>query len=96
MLAATGADHTMLDGLINHARGIDGVEVAVQVLQQGNRCRISLRSKGRVDVGRLAQRLGGGGHHNAAGCVLAGNPAELQLRVLALLQEELDRLLGDA
>jgi len=95
MLRETGADHTMLDGIINYARGIAGVEVAVQVLQQGPRCRISLRSKGQVNVGRLAQHLGGGGHHNAAGCVLDGEPEEVQQRVLTLLQDELDRLLAD-
>jgi phosphoesterase RecJ-like protein len=92
MLSVTGADHTMLDGIINYARGIAGVEVAVQVLQYGTNCRISMRSKGRVDVGQLAKRLGGGGHHNAGGCVLEGPPSEVQRLVLTLLQEELDRL----
>ncbi len=95
MLAASGADHTMLDGIINYARGIAGVEVAVQVLQQGESCRISMRSKGRVDVGQLAKRLGGGGHHNAGMCVLEGAPAEVQRLVLTLLQKELDRLYAE-
>ena len=89
MLWVTGADHTMLDGLINYARGIAGVEVAVQLLQRGDDCRVALRSKGRVDVGRLAMRLGGGGHPNAAGCVLHGTPEEVQAQVLAVLEEAL-------
>lgn len=89
LLWVTGADHTMLDGIINYARGIAGVEVGVQILQQGDRCRVGLRSKGRVDVGRLALRLGGGGHPNAAGCVLHGTPDEVQSRVLAVLEEAL-------
>jgi phosphoesterase RecJ-like protein len=92
MIAASGADDSMLDGFINYARSIAGVEVAVQVLQQGDVCRVSLRSKGRVNVGELAQRLGGGGHHNAAGCTMDGSPAEVQQRLLRLLEDTL----GDA
>lgn len=90
MLAEAGADPSMIDGLINYARSIAGVEVAVQVLQMGDACRISLRSKGRVNVGRIAQHLGGGGHSNAGGCVLRGEPTEVRDRVVALLQAELD------
>lgn len=89
MVERSGADDSMLDGFINYARSIQGVEVAVQVLQQGESCRINLRSKGRIDVGELAQRLGGGGHHNAAGCTLKGPPNEVQRRILALLEQAL-------
>jgi len=89
MVREANADDSMLDGFINYARSIAGVEVAVQVLQQGDRCRISMRSKGRINVGELAQRLGGGGHHNAAGCVLDGTPEAVQKRVLSLLEGEL-------
>ncbi|MDY0003207.1 MAG: DHH family phosphoesterase [Polyangia bacterium] len=89
MLWVTGADHTMLDGIINYARGIAGVEVAVQILQQGDKCRVGLRSKGRVDVGLLALGLGGGGHSNAAGCVLPGTPAEVEAEVMSVLEAAL-------
>lgn len=92
MVDECGADDSMLDGFINYGRSIAGVEVAVQVLQQGPACRISLRSKGRVDVGALAQRLGGGGHHNAAGCTVEGSPAEVQQRILGLLEDALGDL----
>lgn len=89
MVDKTGADDSMIDGFINYARSIEGVEVAVQVLQQGDVCRISMRSKGHIDVGDLAQRLGGGGHHNAAGCTLKGPPTEVQQRILGLLEDAL-------
>lgn len=89
MVDQAGADDSMLDGFINYARSIEGVEVAVQVLQRGDFCRISLRSKGRINVGDLAQRLGGGGHHNAAGCTVEGPPAEVQKRILGLLEDAL-------
>jgi len=89
MVDESGADNSMMDGFINYARSIEGVEVAVQVLQQGEVCRISLRSKGRIDVGSLAQRLGGGGHHNAAGCTVEGPPGQVQQRILGLLEDAL-------
>jgi phosphoesterase RecJ-like protein len=36
------------------------------------RIRLSLRSKGKVNVAAVAERMGGGGHENAAGCTLEG------------------------
>jgi bifunctional oligoribonuclease and PAP phosphatase NrnA len=36
------------------------------------RIRVSLRSKGKVNVARISEQLGGGGHGNAAGCTLEG------------------------
>ncbi len=96
MLSACNADESMLDGFINYARAIEGVEVAVQVLQRGPSCRISMRSKGRVNVGRLAQRLGGGGHPNAAGCQMDGSPKDVQRRLLELLEAALEDSVGSA
>lgn len=70
-LAALGADMSHADGFINHARGIRGVEVAVQLTEVGpEEYRASLRSRGHVDVSRIAAHFGGGGHRNAAGCTL--------------------------
>ena len=52
---------------------IQGVEVALffRELPDG-RYRISLRSKGKVNVAAIAERLGGGGHQCASGCSLDG------------------------
>ncbi len=61
------------DGIVNYALGVEGVEAAVflKELPEG-RVRLSLRSKGRVNVAAIAAQLGGGGHENAAGCTLDG------------------------
>lgn len=61
------------EGIVNYAISIAGVEAAafLRELPEG-RIRVSLRSKGRVDVSSLAARLGGGGHENAAGVTLEG------------------------
>ncbi len=70
MLAATGCTPEMTDGLINYARGIRGVEVALLLRPGPGGVRISFRSRGNIDVSEIAARFGGGGHKNAAGCVI--------------------------
>ncbi len=67
MLKSTGCTPDMVDGMINYARGIEGVEVAMLFRPQVHGVRVSLRSRGTVDVSKLAEEFGGGGHHNAAG-----------------------------
>lgn len=61
------------EGIVNYAVSIGGVEAAafLRELPEG-RIRVSLRSKGKVDVSGIAERLGGGGHENAAGVTLEG------------------------
>jgi phosphoesterase RecJ-like protein len=61
------------EGLVNYAICISGVEAAVFLRELPERSiRMSLRSKGRVNVSAIAARLGGGGHQNAAGVTLEG------------------------
>jgi phosphoesterase RecJ-like protein len=61
------------EGLVNVAVGISGVEVAVFLRELPElRIRLSMRSKGKVNVAEIAERMGGGGHGNAAGCTLDG------------------------
>jgi phosphoesterase RecJ-like protein len=61
------------EGIVNVAVGISGVEAAVFLRElPEQRIRLSLRSKGKVNVAAIAERLGGGGHGNAAGCTLDG------------------------
>jgi len=61
------------EGIVNYAISIAGVEVAafLRELPEGI-IRLSLRSKGRIDVASVAVKLGGGGHENAAGVTLEG------------------------
>lgn len=56
------------EGLIDYPRSIAGVEAVALFRQlEGDRFKVSLRSRGAVDVERIARLFGGGGHHNAAG-----------------------------
>jgi bifunctional oligoribonuclease and PAP phosphatase NrnA len=61
------------EGIVNYAICIAGVESAVFLRElPDQRIRVSLRSKGRINVSTIAARLGGGGHDNAAGLTLDG------------------------
>ena len=75
------------EGITNYALSIAGVEAAA-FLREGteNRIHVSLRSKGRVNVAAIAKRLGGGGHENASGCVLAGPLGQAQKAILEELR----------
>lgn len=61
---ASDADH-----LSNELRSIEGVQAAALFRETPESVvRVSLRSRGGVDVAAAAQKFGGGGHRNAAGC----------------------------
>jgi phosphoesterase RecJ-like protein len=71
--AESGAKESDSENVVNRARGIEGVRAAALLRESENgEIRCSLRSKGTVDVRRVAARHGGGGHRNAAGCRVAG------------------------
>ncbi len=88
----TGTSAADTENFINFVRAVKGVEVAVLFRQTGpNQYKVSFRSKGRVDVSRAAQSLGGGGHKNAAGCVLDGAFEEIRNRVIAEVRKVLSK-----
>ncbi len=72
-LADCGALAEETEGFIDFPLSVDGVEVAVCLLETANeRFKISLRSKGKADVNAVAAVYGGGGHILASGCMLSG------------------------
>jgi phosphoesterase RecJ-like protein len=75
------------EGIVNFALGISGVEAAVflRELPEGH-FRLSLRGKGSVNVAAIAEKLGGGGHENAAGCTLDGPRDRAIHQILAELR----------
>jgi phosphoesterase RecJ-like protein len=75
------------DGIVNHALSIDEVEaVAFFKELSANVYRISLRSKGKNNVAKVAELFGGGGHRNAAGCRIEGDFEDVRQRVIEGLQ----------
>jgi bifunctional oligoribonuclease and PAP phosphatase NrnA len=91
----THAEEEDCEGIVNYAIAIDGVEVAVFLRElRDYRVRLSLRSKGRVNVASIAERFGGGGHESASGCTLDGPlPAGTEL-ILGCLRAEMAAALG--
>ena len=78
-------EHT--EGLVNYALAIEGVEVALFFREMpDHRYRVSLRSKGAVNVATIAEHFGGGGHECASGCSMEGPLSVATERVLARLR----------
>jgi phosphoesterase RecJ-like protein len=81
--AATGASPQDSEDLVNYPRSIAGVEVGLLFMEQPRGgVKISFRSRGTVDVARLAERFGGGGHRLASGAVIEAPLEEARKRVL--------------
>ena len=78
------------EGIANYALSIAEVEAAVFMRElPENRIRVSLRSKGRINVAAIAERLDGGGHENASGCTLAGPLSRARDQILGELRSAL-------
>ncbi len=68
-MAQTGAIGDDLEGLVNYALNVEGVEVGILFKETENgQVKVSMRSSGKADVSAIAQLFGGGGHVRAAGC----------------------------
>lgn len=67
-----------LDGIINQMRNTKGVECAVFLYELDTLTyKVSMRSGGKIDVAKIAQFFGGGGHVRAAGCTMTGTPHDV-------------------
>lgn len=95
MQARTAAADEDADGFVNYPLTVTEVE-AVALLKEcaPGTYRTSLRSKGDVNVARVAELFGGGGHRNAAGCTLKGTWEEAEEKIIGLLRDAVDRANG--
>ncbi|MCI0334909.1 MAG: DHH family phosphoesterase [Planctomycetes bacterium] len=83
-LRAVGAEPTDTEDVINRLLGVAGVEVALLFLELGPKeTKVSLRSRSSLDVNRVAEQFGGGGHRAAAGVRYPGPLAAAENAVLA-------------
>jgi phosphoesterase RecJ-like protein len=75
------------EGLVNYALAIGGIEVALFFREQADRrFRVSLRSKGAINVAKVAETFGGGGHSCASGCAIEGPLSVATERMIAQLR----------
>ena len=92
-LDATADD---VEGLIEHARSIEGTEVAVLFRETSDgSTKVSLRSSGDVDVNAIARRFGGGGHVKAAGALMGDRIDTARDKVLTAVREAIAALRPD-
>lgn len=76
------------EGIINHTVMVEGVEVGILFREtKPGTIKVGYRSKGSVDVARLAQAFGGGGHRQAAGATMLGSLEQVKEQVLNAVRE---------
>lgn len=84
MLEACSADGIDTSEMTTSLLAMDGVRVALLFRElPDQRIKVSLRSKGELDVHRLASGFGGGGHKNASGIVIEGDLDDVTERIIA-------------
>lgn len=85
-------DELDTEGLVNLARDIESVEVAVFLKEKkSNEIKASLRSKSIVDVSAIAKVFGGGGHIRASGCGISGTLEQAKEIILLEIEKALFR-----
>ncbi|HMH42541.1 MAG TPA: bifunctional oligoribonuclease/PAP phosphatase NrnA [Pyrinomonadaceae bacterium] len=95
MQERTHAAEEDADGFVNYPLAVGEVEATALFKETAPGVyRTSLRSKGDVNVAKIAEQFGGGGHRNAAGCTLKGTSSELEQKVVPLLQDAVKRSNG--
>src|SRR5271165_7628345 len=88
-MARYGAREEDCEGLVNYALSMADVQVAIFFRElPDRRYRVSLRSKGEVNVSAVAEQFGGGGHRCASGCSVEGPLAVAVSRVVDRLRTE--------
>ena len=96
MLKETGTQPEDADGLINYARRIEDVKVAVLIQESpdgggaknnSSRYHVSLRSDGSVDVATIASAFGGGGHESASGFNIESTLTKIKAHIFDLAEK---------
>jgi phosphoesterase RecJ-like protein len=75
------------EGLVNYALSIHDVQVAILLRElPDRRLRVSLRSKGEVNVALVAEQFGGGGHECASGFSIGGPLSDALGKILGMFR----------
>lgn len=72
---AFGANPAQTQGIVSQPTMIPGVEVSALIKEEPDKVSVNLRSRGAVDVSKIAQHFGGGGHARASGFKVTGKTA---------------------
>ena len=83
-----GGTYEDTEGLINLPLTVKEIQAVVFFKENGrDDWRISMRSKGNIDINAVAKQFGGGGHKNASGCAAEGEYEDVCSRVVTGLKE---------
>jgi phosphoesterase RecJ-like protein len=93
MVEGARASWEDIEGMVNWARNVEGVQVGVLLTTaKGGGVRVSMRSRSeKVDVGKVCMSLGGGGHPGAGGCHLHGDLVTAKEKVVRALDAAFNR-----
>ena len=87
----TGAVDADSEGIVNYVRGVRGAHVGILLREiAGHQIRASLRSRDTIDVSKIAQVFGGGGHRMASGCTINGTLDHAESEILDQVRKQLD------
>ena len=85
MARAAGGTYEDTEGLINLPLTVKEIQAVVFFKQdEGDEYRVSMRSKGDIDIGAVAKEFGGGGHKNAAGCTVHAAPIDALQKTVSI------------
>ncbi len=95
MARAAGGTYEDTEGLINLPLTVKEILAVVFFKQvEGDEYRVSMRSKGDIDIGTIAKGHGGGGHRNAAGCTVNGPIDSLQKMFIEKIEKAIELVNG--
>ena len=87
---ANGVKPSDLEGIVSQLRVTQGVEVAIFMYELAKQeYKVSLRASGNVDVSKVAQHFGGGGHVKAAGATMQGVAEDILAKLTKQIQTQL-------
>jgi len=90
MMEESKAKEEDTDGMINFAREIEGVEVAVLLREKDDSTiKVGLRSNEWCDVSKIAEEFDGGGHARASGCNFKGSLSKAKKEILECIMKHM-------
>jgi bifunctional oligoribonuclease and PAP phosphatase NrnA len=91
MAREAGGTYEDTEGLVNLPLTVKEIQAVVFFKQlEGEQYRVSLRSKGDVDIASVAKEFNGGGHKNAAGCTVDGPIDSIQKMFIQMIDKAIE------
>ena len=84
------------EGIVSQLRNIRGVDVSIFMYEESNQTyKVSMRSSEKVNVAKIAEKFGGGGHARAAGCTMSGTVYDCVNNISKHIEKQLEAASDD-